>query len=104
MLRQARRRVRDRENLRLERTRLFGRVRRIFLELGRRLEALDLLDDPRDVLDLEVDEVLAFVDGRSTCTDLRSLAALRRREFSEYQRDAAPDDRCPLTARDRPER
>ena len=39
------RRVRDRENLRLERTRLFGRVRRIFIEIGRQLHALDLLNE-----------------------------------------------------------
>ena len=85
VLSQARCRVRDRENLRLERTRLFGRVRRIFLALGRRLHALDILDNPRDVLYLEVNEVLAFVDGTSTCTNLRSLAALRKAEFLGYQ-------------------
>ena len=42
VLRHARARVRDRENLRFERTRLFGRVRRIFVELGRRLPVLDI--------------------------------------------------------------
>ena len=93
VLRHARRRVRDRENLRFERTRLFGRVRRIFVELGRRLHALDVLDDPRDVFYLEVDEVLGFVDGRSTCTDLRSLAALRKREFDGYEAGPPPADR-----------
>ncbi len=93
VLSQARCRVRDRENLRLERTRLFGRVRRIFLALGRRLHALDILDDPRDVLYLEVNEVLAFVDGTSTCTNLRSLAALRKAEFLGFQAMDAPDDR-----------
>ena len=85
VLKHACRRVRDRENLRLERTRLFARVRQIFLELGRRLHARGVLEAPRDVLYLEVDEVLAFVDGRSTFTDLRSLAALRRREFRAYE-------------------
>jgi phosphohistidine swiveling domain-containing protein len=93
VLRQARRRVRDRENLRLERTRLFARVRQIFLALGRQLHALDLIGDPRDVLYLEVDEVLAFVDGRSTCRDLRALTAVRRREFREYEDGPAPDSR-----------
>jgi pyruvate,water dikinase len=93
VLHHARRRVRDRENLRFERTRLFGRVRRIFLELGRRLHASDVIDDPRDVLYLEVDEVLAFVDGRATCTNLRGLAALRRQEYRGYEEQPAPDDR-----------
>jgi phosphohistidine swiveling domain-containing protein len=93
VLRNARARVRDRENLRLERTRLFGRVRRIFLEMGRRLTAIDVLPDPRDVFYLEVDELLAYVEGRSTSTALRELTALRRREFDEYERGPAPDDR-----------
>jgi phosphohistidine swiveling domain-containing protein len=91
--RQARRRVRDRENLRLERTRLFGRVRRIFLEIGRRLEAIDVIDDARDIFYLEVDEVLAFADGRATTTDLRGLTRLRQREFDGYRATPPPDDR-----------
>ncbi len=93
VLRHAQRRVRDRENLRLERTRLFGRVRRIFLEIGRRLYASGLLDDPRDIFYLEVDEVLAFADGRATTIDLRGLALLRKREFREYAEGPAPDER-----------
>jgi pyruvate,water dikinase len=93
VLRHAQRRVRDRENLRLERTRLFGRVRRIFLEVGRRLQAVELLGHERDIFYLEVDEVLAFADGRSTTADLRGLATLRKREFRDYAEGPAPDDR-----------
>jgi pyruvate,water dikinase len=93
VLRHARRRIRDRENLRLERTRLFARIRQIFLELGRCLHAVDLLDDARDVMYLEVEEVLAFVDGRSTCTNLRALAALRRQEFRDFENTPAPASR-----------
>lgn len=93
VLRQAKRGVRDRENLRLERTRLFGRVRRIVIELGRRFHAGGALDHPRDVFYLEMDEILAVVEGRATTTDLRALAALRRREFEGYERAPAPDDR-----------
>jgi phosphohistidine swiveling domain-containing protein len=93
VLRHAQRRVRDRENLRLERTRLFGRVRRIFLEIGRRLHAVERIEEPRDIFYLEVDEVLAFAEGRSTTTDLRALTALRKREFREYADGPPPDDR-----------
>jgi phosphohistidine swiveling domain-containing protein len=93
VLRHAQVRVRDRENLRLERTRLFGRVRRIFIELGRRFHAVDLLSDPRDIFYLEVDEVLAFVDGRSSSTNLRALAAIRREEFLAYAEAPPPGDR-----------
>lgn len=93
VLRQARVRIRDRENLRFERTRLFGRVRRIFLEVGRRFAALGLLDDPRDVFHLEVEEILGFVEGTGTSTDLRGLAAVRKAEYERHQRSEPPPDR-----------
>ena len=93
VLRHAQRRVSDRENLRLERARLFGRVRRIFLEIGKRFHEVGLLDEVRDVFYLEVDEVLAFAEGRSTTIDLRSLTALRKRETQGYAENPAPDDR-----------
>ncbi|MFN4261233.1 MAG: PEP/pyruvate-binding domain-containing protein [Gemmataceae bacterium] len=93
VLRQARDRVRDRENLRFERTRLFGRVRRIFVELGRRFHELGLLDDPRDVFYLEVPEILGFVEGTATCADLRGLAATRKADFERYRQLPAPAER-----------
>lgn len=92
VLRNARARVRDRENLRFERTRLFGRIRELVLELGRKLYALDRLDDARDVFYLELDEVLGVVDGTATTTDLRGLVAVRKAEFARY-RESAPADR-----------
>ncbi len=93
VLRNARARVRDRENLRFERTRLFGRVRMILLELGRKLHADDLLEHPRDVFYLEVEEVLGFVTGTATTTDLKGLVALRKSQFGGYRRMPAPSDR-----------
>lgn len=93
VLRHARNRVRDRENLRFERTRLFGRVRRIFVEIGRRLAAERRLGDARDVFYLEVEEVLGFIEGATTCDDLRALAAVRRRRFADYHDMPAPADR-----------
>jgi phosphohistidine swiveling domain-containing protein len=84
MLKQTRERVRDRENLRFERTRVFGRVRRIFSELGRRLYALDLLEEPRDIFYLEVEEALGFVTGTATTANLKGLTALRKAEFAGF--------------------
>ena len=93
VMRQARKRVRNRENLRFERTRLFGMIRRLFLEAGRRLQSMGRLDDPRDIFYLEVGEILAYSEGAATSTDLQSLAALRKKEFAEYRKGAAPADR-----------
>ena len=93
ILANARARVRDRENLRFERTRLFGRVRRIFVEIGKRLAAERRLEEPRDVFYLEVEEILGYIEGTATTTDLATIAAARKREFQRYREMPAPADR-----------
>ena len=93
VLRQARARVRDRENLRFERTRLFGRVRKIVVELGRRLHAIDALTSPADVFYLELPELLGYIDGTATTTNLKGLIAVRQAEFAGYAALSTPGDR-----------
>lgn len=93
VLANARARVRDRENLRFERTRVFGRVRRIFVELGKRFAESGALDDPRDVFYLEVEEALGYVVGTVTTTDLKGLVRVRKVEFERFRREAVPSDR-----------
>jgi pyruvate,water dikinase len=93
VMRQARKRVSNRENLRFERTRLFGTVRRLVLEAGRRLHAVGQLENARDIFYLELREILAFSDGTATTTDLRPLAALRKKEFAGYSERTAPAER-----------
>lgn len=93
VLRQARDRVRTRENLRFERTRLFGRVRAIFRELGARLHADGLLESADDIFYLEVSEVLAVFDASGTCASLGALARQRRLEIATYSIGNAPPDR-----------
>jgi len=93
VLKQTRRRVRCRENLRFERTRAFGMARRIAAEMGRRFASLDLIEGPRDIFYLTLDEMLAVVEGTAVTKDLKALVALRRAEFSRYQAMPAPADR-----------
>ncbi len=93
VLARARARVRDRENLRFERTRVFGRVRRIFTELGRRFYALGLLENPRDIFYLEVEEALGLVTGTATTTDLKGLVVVRQAEFARWRATEPPPDR-----------
>lgn len=89
---QTRDRVRDRENLRFERTRVFGRVRRIFVELGKRLHALGILHEARDIFFLEAEESMGFVEGTAVTTHLGALARLRKEEFEGFAADP-PSDR-----------
>ena len=93
LLRQARVRVRDRENLRFERTRVFGRARRLVVAMGERLARAGRLDDARDVFWLEIDELLGLARGTATTGDVRGLAEARRAEFARYRDEPAPPDR-----------
>lgn len=81
--------VSNRENLRFERTRVFGLARRLLLELGRRLAGVGLLDQPEDVVFLEVEEVLGVVEGNGSGADLRGLVAVRRAAW-QRQRQQRP--------------
>ena len=89
----AKRRVRDRENLRYERTRIFGRARRLMLAVGRQFHAMGELDDPRDVFFLTVPEVLGAIEGNATTANLRGLAALRKEEMAAQARLPDPPER-----------
>jgi pyruvate,water dikinase len=93
LLQWAKARVRDRENLRFERTRLFGRVRRIFQALGARLTEAGALDDRRDVFNLTVDELLGAVEGASITADLRSLSRMRAAEWKAQIARPDPPER-----------
>jgi pyruvate,water dikinase len=93
VLKNARERVRTRENLRYERTRIFGRVRTLFLELGGRFHERGLLESPRHIFFLEAEEIFGFVQGYAVGTDLKGLVALRRREYDAYARMEKPADR-----------
>ena len=89
-------RVRDRENLRFERTRIFGYARRVFLALGREFVARDLLDAPRDVFHLTTQEILGAVEGFGMSPDLKSLVALRKSQDDTSANRPDPPERINL--------
>jgi len=93
VLKQARARIRDRENLRFERTRLFGRVRKIFIELGKRYTVMGALEKPEDIFYLEKEEVLSFIVGTSSCPDLKNIALTRKQYFDNLKTPIDSADR-----------
>ncbi|MBB5352243.1 pyruvate,water dikinase [Haloferula luteola] len=90
---ETRARVRDRENLRFERTRLFGRVRKIVRELGKRLHADGQLGEPTDVFHLEIEELMAVWEGTRSMGCLSEWVAARKSEYERCLRGEAPPDR-----------
>lgn len=93
VLRNARARTRDRENLRFERTRVFGTARRIFIALGHRFFEQGLLKTPKDIFYLHVDEILDLVEGVPISTPIEEFVAIRRKEFHEFAQMPTPPDR-----------
>lgn len=91
VLRNARRLVKNRENMRFERTRLFAVVRELFLACGRRFRAEGILDNPRDIFYLSKQEIFGYIEGTSVCPDLRATVALRRVRFESYKQERVPD-------------
>jgi rifampicin phosphotransferase len=87
--------VKNRENLRFARTRIYGLLRELLRAVGKQFAAEGLLDAADAVFYLTLDEVWDYVLGRAVTVDLRALAALRRAEFDAYRReeDRRPADR-----------
>jgi len=86
-LRQA---VKARENMRLMRTRMFGLMRDVYLEVGNQLAFYGVLDGPRDIFYLTVEEIEAYVDGRSVQSKFKPLVATRKEEFASYEKEELP--------------
>ncbi|KAL1505051.1 hypothetical protein AB1Y20_008811 [Prymnesium parvum] len=93
VLKNARRHVAHRENLRFLRTQLWGVLRKLFRGMGHQLAQLGYIDAKMDVFYLTVDEIVAFVEGRGVSGDLRPLIEVRQREFESYRQSAEPPER-----------
>jgi rifampicin phosphotransferase len=87
----ARRHVRNRENMRFTRTRVFGVLRALFRAVGRRWSAEGVLDTTDDVFYLTVREIWDYAGGTAVTEDLRSLVALRRAAHDRDLDRALPD-------------
>jgi pyruvate,water dikinase len=93
VLESARLGVKNRENLRFARTRIYGLLRELLRAVGEDFAEAGVLDRADDVFYLTLDEVWDYVKGRAVTTNLRGLAALRREEFDAYRRMEPPADR-----------
>lgn len=92
ILKNARLRVKNRENLRFERTRLFGLVREIFLELGKNFAYENIIETQRDIFYLTKEEIFNYVRGTSVDVDLKTIIKNRKEEFKTFE-DKHPSDR-----------
>ncbi|ERK52908.1 PEP/pyruvate-binding domain-containing protein [Leptotrichia wadei] len=85
--------IRLRENLRYERTKVFGTVRKIMKKMGVHLKNNNLINNEKDVFYLTVDEIFGLVDGSIIDIDLKKLIELRKEEYKKYETEAILPDR-----------
>ena len=85
--------IRLRENLRYERTKVFGTVRKIMKKMGVHLKNNNLINNEKDVFYLTVDEIFGLIDGSIIDVDLKKLIELRKEEYKKYETEAILPDR-----------
>ena len=90
-LKRARQAVKNRENMRLARTRMFGLYRDIYLALGAILHRAGRLQQQRDIFYLTIDEIKTYGQGRSVSANLQETALMRRAEYLAYQKMELPN-------------
>jgi phosphohistidine swiveling domain-containing protein len=93
ILTKTRQMVSGRENLRYERTRAFGIVRKLFSHIGDRFYEEDLIANPRDIFYLTKAEIEGFIEGRGVFTDLKENIAIRKAEYERFEAEDAPPER-----------
>lgn len=93
VLKHARSAVRDRENLRFDRTKTFGIVRHLFRGFGQNLNQLGAIESPSDVFYLTIEEIISYTEGRASSLQLKEISSLRKSEFEGYRNTPPPPDR-----------
>jgi phosphohistidine swiveling domain-containing protein len=89
-LRQLQQALARREELRLERTRLFGMYRALYRELGARLVGTGQLRAAEDVFYLTETEIAAAAANTAILPTWAQLVAERRQEFARYRHETVP--------------
>ncbi len=85
--------VSNRENLRYERTRVFGLSREIFTQIGKQFEKNGALTSHRDIFFLTKVEIFAFIQGTSVDKDLIALTYTRKIEYKNFEKMELPAER-----------
>ncbi len=88
VLKKARYLVSNRENLRFERTRGFGMVRKMFIEMGNKFSAEGIIEKPEDIFYLTQQEIFDFIKGTSVNGNLKNLIQLRKSEYTIFDKQS----------------
>jgi rifampicin phosphotransferase len=84
-LHHARKAVRNRENTRFCRTRIYGVARAMFNGIGRDFAARGIIEKADDIQLLQIQEIWGAIDGTLTVQDLKKMVDLRREQYAGYE-------------------
>ncbi|QDK43751.1 phosphoenolpyruvate synthase [Bdellovibrio sp. ZAP7] len=90
VLKHARKAVKNRENTRFARTRIYGIARTIFQAIGEDLASLSALENPRDIFWLTIEEVFGIYNGTLPAYNLNNFVQLRKKEYDGFTEDTDP--------------
>ncbi|MBI4527119.1 MAG: hypothetical protein HY695_25260 [Deltaproteobacteria bacterium] len=91
VLRNARRAIANRENMRFARSRLFGFTRTLFHRMGDLFAQKGLLASGADIHYLAIDEIFGFVQGTAISQNLKALVEMRRAEYAAFAQANLPE-------------
>jgi phosphohistidine swiveling domain-containing protein len=83
--------VSNRENLRFERTRAFGMVRIMMLEMGKKLANVNLIDNERDIFYLKQNEIFNCITKGKNCQKLKDYINEQKLEYENYKKINLPE-------------
>jgi phosphohistidine swiveling domain-containing protein len=81
----ARKAVRNRENLRFCRTRIYGVVRKLFYAIGHDYTRRGLIDRAEDIFYLTMPEMWSTMEGTLANQNIRAQIELRKEEYAKYE-------------------
>ncbi len=82
--------VKNRENMRFARTKIYGLLRELLRAIGDDFAVKNIISKRDDIFYLSIDEVWDFIKGTAITLELKPLIALRRQEFATYLDDQTP--------------
>lgn len=77
--------LKNRENTRFSRTRIYGVIRALFRELGVRLRQDGIIASPEDIYYLTLQELYGIHQGTLTSYNLKGIVDIRKNEYREFE-------------------
>lgn len=91
-LKNARTAVKNRENTRFCRTRIYGVARAMFNGIGRDFTARGMIDRPEDIFYLLMEEIFGAIEATTPAQNLAEIIEVRKRQYETYN-DLEPASR-----------